>query len=175
MAKLYQLAEQYRVFNDYVNNALDEDGEEGFDLTEEDIQMYIDTMDSIQDDVANKVENIVKFLKNMEGDIESFKKEEKRIANRRKYMENKHDGLKDYMSNMLQMAGIKSIDAGNFRVKFQKNNPSVEVLNEDHVPAKFREPQPDKILKVEILKALKDKEIIPGVLLVTDKEHLRIK
>lgn len=174
MAKLYTLAEQYRIFNEYVNNALDADGEDGFDLTDDDIQTYIDTMDAIQDTLAGKVENIVKFLKNMEGDIESFKKEEKRIATRRKYMENKHEGLKSYMANMLQMAGIKTIDAGNFRVKFQKNNPSVEVLNESQVPEQFREAQPDKILKTDILKALKDKQIIPGVVLVTDKEHLRI-
>ena len=169
MSKLYELTEKYRKFNQFVDDSLDNE-----DLSEDDLQLFVDTLDGINDAIEVKVENIVKFMKNIEGDIEAFKNEEKRLAKRRKYLENKYDGLKNYMSDMLELSRIEKVNAGNFVVKFQKSPASVEVLNEQDVPEVYREPQPDKIKKKEMLKDLKDGLAIAGVILVDDKKHLRI-
>lgn len=75
MSKLYELGEQYRVFNNFVDSAWDND-----DLTEDDLQLYIETLESIEDEISNKAENIAKFMKNIEGDIKALKEEEDRLA-----------------------------------------------------------------------------------------------
>lgn len=169
MPKLYELSEQYRKFNEYVENGLDNE-----DLTEDDLELFIDTLDGIKDAIESKIENIVKFMKNIEGDVNAYKAEEQRLAKRRKYLENKIDGLKTYISQTLTNANIKKVNAGNFTVKFQKSPASVEVLHEGSVPEQYREPQPDKIKKKEILADLKLGKVVSGVVLVEDKEHLRI-
>lgn len=173
MAKLYALAEKYVKLTELIEDALDNLEESGID--EDDLQMFIDTLDSIDDSVEVKVENICKFLKNIQGDIDVFKAEEKRIAQRRKSLENKHDGIKGYMESMLRLMGKTEVKANTFTVKFQKSPASVDVINENDVPQEYKEKVPDKILKKEILAALKDKKVIPGVLLVDDKTHMRIR
>ncbi|WP_186445739.1 siphovirus Gp157 family protein [Paenibacillus cremeus] len=169
MTQLYALADQYRAFNEFVEAALDQE-----DLTEDDLQMFIDTLDGIQDALENKVENIAKFMKNIEGDIKAYKEEEKRLAQKRKYLENKFDGLKSYTQSVLEVNGIDKIKAGKFTARLQKNNPSVGVVDETKIPEAYRIPQPDKIDNKSILEDLKAGKEIEGVQLITDKMHLRI-
>lgn len=172
MAKLYQLSDQYRRLMDMIDDALDNE-----ELSEDDLQMFIDTVESIEDSIAVKCENIVKLLMNLQGDVLAFKEEEKRLAKRRKYMENKVDGLKNYMDNMLRNANIDNLNAGSFTIKYHKTNPSVEIVDINKIPAQYRIKQEDKINKTDLLKALKslkDGETIEGVKLITDKTHMRI-
>lgn len=169
MAKLYELSEQYRKFNEYVDNALNEE-----DLIEDDLQMFIDTLDSIEDSIGDKVENIAKFLKNIEGDIKAYKAEEERLSKKRKYLQNKFDGLKKYTQDMLELAKIDKVKAGLFNVRLQKNPPSAEVINAALVPDKYKIPQDPKIDGKAILEALEKGEKIDGAKLVDDKKHIRI-
>ncbi|MEK5036253.1 siphovirus Gp157 family protein [Paenibacillus sp. FSL R7-0302] len=173
MPKLYELSEHYRKLNDYVEDALDS----GEELSEDDLQMFIDTIEGVTDLIEIKVENIVKFIRNIEGDIAAYKNEEGRLAKRRKYMENKVKGLEDYMANMLTAANIDVVNAGNFKVKFQTSNASVGIINEERIPEQFRVKQPDKILKADLLKALKrlkEGESIEGAYLINTNRHMRI-
>lgn len=170
MSKLYELASKYRKLNEYVEAAWDSE-----DLTEDDLEMFIETLDSIQDSIEIKVENTVKFLKNIEGDIKAFKEEEQRLSKRRKYLENKFDGLKEYMRGTLENYGIEKVKAGTFNVALQKNNPSVFIKDEKLIPNKYRQPQPDKILNNDILIALKNEEIVEGAEFAPEKKHLRIR
>ncbi|OPH61856.1 hypothetical protein BC351_01030 [Paenibacillus ferrarius] len=170
MPKLYDLAEDYKFFNQMVENALDS----GEELTEDDLQMFIDTLDSLQDGLENKLENIVKFLRNIEGDIKAYKEEEKRLAQKRKYLESKFDGLKSYTQTVLEVNKIEKVKAGNFNVRLQANPASVKILDEKKVPVAYRVPQPDTIDSKGLLAALKGGKTIEGAELVTDKKHLRI-
>jgi predicted nuclease with TOPRIM domain len=168
MSKLYQLADQYLKFNEFVENALDSDG-----LTEDDLQMFVDTLDSIQDELEGKVENIAKFLKNIEGDIKAYKSEEERLEKKRKYLTNKFDGLKAYTLNMLEMAKIEKVKAGTFNVRLQKNNPSVFYIDETLIPAIYKTPQPDKISGTDILNDLKSGIVVAGARIADEKKHIR--
>jgi archaellum component FlaC len=170
MTKLYQLSEQYRIFNQYVENSLDSDEE----LTEDDLQTFIDTLESIEDSIQQKSLNVAKFIKNLQGDIDAYDKEIKRLTKAKKYLNNKVDGLKDYLLTQLQLANIKKVEGDTLKIKIQKNNPSAEIVNESAIPAQFRLSQPDKIQSKAILDALKQGQQVDGAVLVTDKEHLRI-
>ncbi|MGV6935906.1 siphovirus Gp157 family protein [Paenibacillus sp. CMM36] len=169
MSKLYELGEQYRLFNNFVDSAWDND-----DLTEDDLQLYIETLESIEDELSNKAENIAKFMKNIEGDIKALKEEEDRLAKKRKYLQNKVEGLKSYTQAVLEVNKIDKIDAGLFKVRLQKNPPSINIVNEKAIPNTYRIPQPDKIDTKGLLAAVKQGEVVEGVELVTDKKHLRI-
>jgi hypothetical protein len=169
MSKLYELSESFRKLSEMLEEALDNE-----ELDADSEQMFKDTLESIQESIEVKIENICKFMKNLDGDVKAFKAEEDRLNKKRKAIENKIDGMKKYMEEMLINAGIKEVKAGTFKVKFAKTNPSVEILNPKLVPEQYREKQEDKIFKAEILKDLKDGKVIDGVKLVTDKQHLRI-
>jgi hypothetical protein len=170
MAKLYQLSINYQKLMEMMDNAIT--SEEG--IPEDDLEMYKDTLDSVKDSIENKCENIIKFMKNINSDIAGLKAEEERLAKQRKYMENKHDGLKKYMEEALRSAGIKNLQLNNFKIRFQKNPASVEVLDIKKIPSEFLTEQEPKVDKTGILKSLKDGKEIQGVKLVTDKDHIRI-
>jgi len=169
MATLYQLADNYRQFQDYSNDMLDSD-----DVTEEDIQMLIDNLDSIDGVIEDKAENIAKFIRSLTLDSEMYKGEMDRLSKRKKTTENTIERLKRYTQQMLEMANIKQVKAGVFSIRLQNNNPSVEVFDENLIPEKYREAQPDKIVKKTILDDLKLKVEIPGAKMAEVTQHLRI-
>jgi chaperonin cofactor prefoldin len=169
MSKLYDLSERFRQLYDMFEEAL-ESGE--LDSDSED--MFLDTLESIEGEISFKCENIVKFMKNLNGDVDALKAEEDRLKKKRQAIENKVDSLKNYMSDMLRNAKIDEVKAGVFKVKFAKTNPSVDIVNPKLIPSQYREPQEDKILKTQMLKDLKDGKVVEGAVLVTDKTHLRI-
>lgn len=170
MPKLYELSEKYNAFNQYMEDALDNIDE----LDEDTLSMFTDTLESIQDEIGDKVENIVKFLRNIEGDIESYKNEEQRLAKKRKYLENKYAGLKDYTQQMLEFANLDKVQAGLFKVSLRKSPPSVNVLDEKKIPDSYKIAQPMKLDKKTILSDLKLGKEIDGAAMTTDRKSLII-
>ncbi|WP_340032594.1 siphovirus Gp157 family protein [Paenibacillus sp. FSL K6-1122] len=169
MSKLYDLGEKYRRFNEFVDAAWDDE-----DLTEDDLQLYIETLESIEDEVSVKVENIVKFMKNIEGDIEAFKNEEKRLEKKRKYLQNKYDGLKSYTQTTLEVSKIDKVSAGTFKVRLQVNPPSINIVDPTKIPDTYKIAQEPKIDSKALLKDVKNGLEVDGAVLITDKKHLRI-
>lgn len=161
--KLYELTGNYLLLLEML-----EDG----DTPAEDLQ---DTLDSITELMEVKVENIVKMLNSMNAKVDMFKAEEGRLKAKRQTLENRCDSLKSYLENQLRISGKKSIDAGLFKVAFQKSPASVSVLDIEKVPQHFLIQQPRKVDTNRIKEILKSGVEIDGVKLITDKEHLRIK
>jgi hypothetical protein len=54
-----------------------------------DEQTFQDTLQAIEEVLEDKVENIGKFVRCLDADIEAIKTEEKRLADKRKALENK--------------------------------------------------------------------------------------
>ncbi|MGV2887178.1 siphovirus Gp157 family protein [Paenibacillus taichungensis] len=169
MSKLYSLSEQYKAFNRYVDAALESE-----EITEDDLELYIETLEAIQDEIANKVENIAKFMKNIQGDIKAFKEEEDRLKKKRSYLTNKYEGLKSYTQSVLEVNNIDHVNAGTFKVRLQTSPPSVNVVDASKIPDKYKTEQEPKIDSKVLLADMKNGVVIDGVKLVTDKQHLRI-
>ncbi len=87
--------------------------------------------------IEDKAENYCYFLRDLEGDIEKFKTEGKRIASVIKVMENKHAHVKDYMKTTLELAGINNLPAGIFKVSVQQNPPALSVVDDTLCPAEY--------------------------------------
>jgi hypothetical protein len=113
-------------------------------------------------------------MKCLEADIKAFKEEENRIAKRRKTIENKFEGLKEYLRNTLVNAGIDKVTTGTFKVRVQNSNPSVNVYSEEKIPNEYKIPQPAKVDKKQILDTLKNGGLVDGAELVTGNKHLVI-
>lgn len=162
--KLYEIADSFRIIQELLDNESDESK----------VELLKDTLDAIEGDLEVKVENIVKYMKNLEAEAKAYKEEADRLSAKKKSVENKIEGLKNYLSTTLTSLNIKQVNAGIFKVKFQKSPASANIIDETKVPKKYKIKQPDKIDKKAILDDLKNGVKVKGCELINDKEHIRI-
>ena len=157
--RLYDLSQNYR---------------QVLDMIEEGDERFLDTLESLDEAIEDKVENYGKVIKSVEAGIEGLKAEEKRLAERRKFMENSVKRMKENVEQSMISTGKKKIKGPLFTFSIQKNPPSVEVIEERHIPQGFWIPQEPKLNKKELLEELKLGHEVPGVAL-KESEGLRIR
>lgn len=127
-------------------------------------EALLDQFEQLQMDREHKVENIGLFIKNLEADAKAIKEESKNLAARAKAAENKAEHLRNYLEFCL---GGEKFQTPRLSVSF-RHAKKVEVDPERlyDIPddfLRYKEPEPDKKLIGEALKA---GEIIPGCTLV---------
>lgn len=160
---LYKLSSNFRNLQELVENE------------EVELDVVAEGLKQIEADIESKVENIAKLMKNLESNITAFKEEEKRLATRRKTMENKVDWLKDWLMVSLNTTKKDKIQAGTFTVRKQKNPQGVRIVNQDKIPKEFIVEQEPRVNKKELAKRLKNKEKIDGAELAPESYHIRIQ
>lgn len=142
-----------------------------------DDEALVGAWDTATEDLADKLENCCKYIKNEEAVIAGLKEEEERLNARRKAKENAIKRLKQLMQDAMNAAGEKKLPCGTFTVSIQNNAPSV-VMDEqyiENVPAEFlrlREPEVDK---KKILEALKEGKDLDGLAHLQQTSSLRIR
>jgi hypothetical protein len=134
-----------------------------------DTEVFIDTLAAIDEELEDKVENTAKLIRCLESDIEAIKSEEKRLADKRKAIENKVSSIKEYLQHEMEVADISKVKRPTLTVSIQANPPSVEVFDESKIPSTYMVPQPSRIDKKAILTALKDGLLIEGCSLKQSK------
>jgi hypothetical protein len=97
----------------------------------------------------------------MDAEAKALKEEEQRLAARRKALEARMDGLKQYTISALEQAGLKTVKGKLFTVGIRNNRPSV-VVDETELPQEFLIPQPPKPDKQRLYELLKEGQVIPG-------------
>lgn len=151
-----------------------------WDLMEEGIlddEMLIGAMETSQEELNIKLENYCKFIRNLESDIAGLKEEEKRLASKRKTMENTIERTKAAMQQAMTVAGEKKIKGSLFSLTIQNNPPSVvmDVNHIEDVPEEYliyQDPKVDRKKIAEDIKAGKDLE---GLAHLEQNESLRIR
>lgn len=133
-----------------------------------------DTLESIQDAIEEKAENIAKIIRTIDAECEAIKAEEQRLADRRKAMENRRDGLKTYLEEQLISVGVDKVKTPVFTIAIQNNPPSVDVIDDKLIPKTFFIEQEPKLDKNSLLQALKEGKDVPGVQLKQTRS-LRIR
>lgn len=128
------------------------------DNTYEVVQEYLD---SVNEQLEYKVENIWRFIRNLEADAKMYKEEKDRLAKKQKSAENKVKSLKEYLSLTLNQLGYdhknkKKIKTAIGNVVFRKSPMTVEILEPDKVPEQFIKPVEKDFYKKEIVKWLKE-------------------
>lgn len=163
----------YDIANDYIAlmNAIEND-----EIPEDAVN---DTLEAIQGELEEKADNIGCLLKELEAEINAFKVEEQRLAERRKKKEKLYDRLKNYLSDSLITAGINKLETTRNAISFRKSEVAevnevafmewAKVNRADLITVKVTE----SANKPEIKKALKSGEEIPGAVLVT-KQNIQL-
>ena len=162
MIKLYELSEGYRNILNLI-----EDGAE-----DEDIKNALET---IKGALEEKVQNVAIFVQSMGNEVEIIKAEEKRLAERRKAIENKQKAIKEYIQYQMELAGLEKVKTATHTIRIQNNPPAVHFTAEDKIPGKFMTLVPEQWIpdKKKIAEALKSGETVEGAELKQGKS-LRI-
>ena len=155
---LYELSQNYLAVQD-------------MDLEPETLK---DTLDSIEEAIEDKAENIAKWIRNLEADKKAFEEEEKRFKEKKQAADNRIKSLKLYLEDNMRLTGKTKFKAGFFSFAIQNNQPSVEVFDEALIPKQFLIEQPPKIDRAGIKELLKAGEEVPGAEL-KQTEGLRIR
>ncbi|WP_050613289.1 siphovirus Gp157 family protein [Bacillus testis] len=155
MSKLYELTQGWKYISE---NAADLDP-----IT------LRDTLDAIEEAIDDKAENTAKLIRSLQGDIEAIKAEEKRLAERRKALENRVDSIKLYLQNQMEAVGLDKVKRPTVTVSIQNNPPSINVVDESLIPSEYMIPQPAKISKKDILSCIKGGGFVPGAEMTVTK------
>lgn len=139
-----------------------------------DPEVMQDTLDSIEDAIENKAENIAKLIRNLESDVTAYKEEEDRLKAKRQATENKVKWLKTYLEDNMKLTGKTKFKSGMFNFSIQKNPASVNITDEKIIPGEFLIPQPPKVDKTSLKEILKRGIEVPGAEL-KQTEGLRIR
>ena len=126
MFKLYELTEIYRNVWELIND------------DEADLDTLEIALGQVEDNINSKAENMAKLIRSIDGDIETLKMEEKRLAERRRALENKQKNIKTYLEMQLKAMEIDKVKTPLFTVAMQKNPPSVNILDEESIPEEFK-------------------------------------
>lgn len=161
MATLYEITGKFELIQSLIEEGADE-------------EIFEEALSNINAELAEKLEGYAMVIKNMESDVEGFKSEEKRLADRRRAMENKIKRMREDMQESMTTAGQKKVKGNRFSFNVQNSPMSLKVNDDKWIPEGYWIPQEPKLNRKELLDDLKQGEEIPGVE-ITQGEHLRIR
>ena len=122
MATLFEMAPEVKFLYDLLSNE------------EIDAKTFEDTFESMGAD--QKLEGCVYVQKQLEADLEMFKKEKDRLKRRMLNINNNIEKIKKNVLEFMQFTGISSLDAGTFKVRIGKSE-KVAITSLDDLPEKF--------------------------------------
>ena len=160
MATLYDLTGSYAQIQQMI--------EEGSD----DLSGILETVEGA---IEEKLEGYAMVIRNIESDVEGLKGEEKRLADRRKTMENGIKRMKENMQFAMSSTGNQKIKGEKFTFTVQKNPPALKVLDESLIPIEFVAVTTiSTVDKKAIMEHLKAGSHVPGTQ-ISQGESLRIR
>lgn len=127
-------------------------------------------LEALQMERDEKIENVALYYKNIKSDVEQFKAEENKLAERREREEKKAEALKNFLACELNGEKFRTIRV---EISFRKSE-SVEITDAGAIPKEYmviQEPKPDK---VGIKKAIKAGEDISGAE-ISEHSNIQIK
>ena len=132
-------------------------------------------LQELTEDFNTKALNIAKLTKELNADIDAIDNETKRLYDRKKSLQGKIDGFKEYlMTNMIQ-SDIPQIKDSIITISVRNNPISIEVENTMNLPENYRNAiwTPNKT-------AIKNHfeltgEVIDGAKIITDKKRIDIR
>lgn len=119
--KLYELTTAY-------NELLD------IDIEPEQLQEHLK---NLEDAIEDKADNIAKVLAELQGDIDTIKKEEDRLYKRRKQFEDRQVFLKNYLQEAMYAVDKTKFKTQLHTFSIQKNPPTLYIIDESKIPEDF--------------------------------------
>ena len=154
---LYEISE---AMIDNLNIFLESEG------TELDKEVHDEVMALLKKELSSKSSNLLKYLNNLQCDLEQIRLEKQRLEKIKKSKESKYEKLSDYIIYIMQTLHKAKIETeiGNYALR---KSTKVEVIDEKLIPEEYFNIKVDKSVdKTALKEVLKSKEI-PGVKLTT--------
>ena len=163
MATLYEIKNEYMTLLEYADS-----------LSEEDEQMFLDTLESIQGELEVKADNYAAVITEINAEIGKFEAEIKRLKDRQDAMKNNVKRMKEALLFAMKSMGRKEIEGEHFKLKIQPNGGKQKLAITGDVPDNYQkivyEADNDKIRA-----ALEAGEALGFAHLEERGEHLRIR
>ena len=94
------------------------------------LEAVVDTMESIEGELREKAVCVVQYMRNLESTAAAIKEAERKMADRRKALENRAASLKQYVHDSMQYTGVSKIESPWFALAIQKSPPAVTLTGE---------------------------------------------
>lgn len=156
-ATLYELKDMYLSLMD-----LDLEGEE-----------LGKALENIDDEIEVKAENYAGVIKNLEAEVDAYKKEIERMSKIKKSLESRASLLKSNLEQAMIELDKKKFKTNLFSFNIQRNAPGIKILDADKIPEEFVEYE-KRIKKNDLKKAIKEGLETEAAILV-ESESLRIR
>ena len=140
----------------------------------EDENVFLDTLEGLEGDIESKADNIACIIKEHLAEAEAIKNEEKRLAERRKSIENKAEKLKVYLFNSLKAVNMNKIETARNKLSIRKNPSKLVLVNDFYIDEYVEEIKEIRIDKAKIKEDLKAGKIVEGAML-EQTERIDIK
>ena len=130
-----------------------------------DPQTVADTLEGLSGALEVKATNVAMFARNLEASAEAIKGAEAQMAARRKAIENRAAGVREYLKAQMERTGISEIASPHFKLAIRKNPAAVVIDAASQIPAEFMrqpEPPPPAPDKKAIAAAIKAGKEVPG-------------
>ncbi len=132
-----------------------------------------DTLDAIDDTRKEKLENLATWADKLKSEIDFIEEKQRTWRDEITYRKNKLQWIKQYMTDVLDDAGIKRFSTENHLLSVRNFKASVVIDNSDEIPAEYRnyakyEGMYD-IEKPIVYRALKAGKEVPGAHLKTNR------
>lgn len=123
-------------------------------------QAIQDTLEALTGELELKATAYCKVIKNMEGNLESFKNEIDRLNKKKKNIEHSISRLKQALFNAMQVTGTDKIKGELFTLRIQNNAPKLPSdLDINMVPIDYLIEREYEIDKRKLLAAIKNGEV----------------
>ena len=150
--KLYEITNELQGIFDNI-------GEEG-ELTEE----MLSNLDGLQQDFEQKAISVAAYIKNVEAEETAIAEAIKDMSTRKQRLTKQVQGLTDYLQFNLQRLSISEIKSSPyFKIRLKQCPPSVDVFDENKIPAEFwREKVTTSVDKIMLKEVLIEGVEVPG-------------
>ena len=137
---------------------------ENDEIPEEAIQ---DTLEAVEGEFTEKVDNIACLIKNLKAESEAIKQEYKNLMARNRAKENRIEALTNYLTESLQSVGKTKLETARNKLSFRKST-AVKIDNETEFAKKYPEfaSYEVKVSKKDVGAALKDGKTLDGAGLI---------
>lgn len=127
-------------------------------------------LEALQMDKHEKLRNIAFVALNAAADAKAYEEQEKKFAARKKAAKSTVEWAKETLAR--ELAGNKMKEP-EFTISYRKSEV-VEIANLNSVPDEFFVPQPAKVDKAGLKKAIKGGAVIDGVT-IAEKQNIQIR
>jgi hypothetical protein len=140
-----------------------------------DEQAIADTLEGIEGEIEAKADNYAVIINELKADAEKIRNEEKRLADRRRALENRVEYLKSTLEGAMLATGKLKFKTPFYSFGIQKNPPTVIIDDAEKIPPEYLVWTEPTVNKKQMLVDMRSGKDLAGVAHLVQTEGLRIR